>query len=487
MFHKHPHMQRTKALLIERALTDGAPGVLYLDADVLPLAPLPPMPAEGSLGVSAHGIRPRREAVVGKYNGGAFFVRDWRTVGRYAAAVKRSEGMRDRWTGHDQLALTDLCRELRGECFDLHANFNVGWYRFVGTHVRGGVTRTEALQPGPPGSGEVLWENRTMLSAHTHLFRDEVPYVEYNERLRWALWQSGSAVRGDIDYLNAPAPVIMIPSQPRAGLHDHKDDTGRELVLEWGKLGLAAVSRSRSSDWMRWGDVLLYDRPSPMWLPPVEEREPGLYAQALPSGAKRAEWWTFWGRRPAVLHQFVRSSWVKDHQGVPVIGRLPGYEARKTKSVFAGTRFNPIQARTRVAQDWRPAVEVYRMSETKRPPLTQAEYLQLLLSSRFGLCLRGYGRKCNREIEYLALGVVPVCENASDLSGFAEPLREGEHFLRAGSPDAARAAIEKHDSPEVWRRMSEAGHAWYMRNAAPIGSFFLTRRLVSRLDQASGE
>ena len=38
------------------------------------------------------------------------------------------------------------------------------------------------------------------------------------------------------------------------------------------------------------------------------------------------------------------------------------------------------------------------------------EYLNLLKQSKFGLCLRGFGGKCNREIELMGLGTVPDFE-----------------------------------------------------------------------------
>ena len=39
---------------------------------------------------------------------------------------------------------------------------------------------------------------------------------------------------------------------------------------------------------------------------------------------------------------------------------------------------------------------------------SQKEYLDLIGSSKFGLCLAGYGPKCNREIELIGMGTVPV-------------------------------------------------------------------------------
>eukprot|EP01062_Namystynia_karyoxenos_P009536 TRINITY_DN13375_c1_g4_i1.p1 TRINITY_DN13375_c1_g4~~TRINITY_DN13375_c1_g4_i1.p1 ORF type:complete len:687 (+),score=223.55 TRINITY_DN13375_c1_g4_i1:74-2062(+) len=490
-FHKVREMQHTKFYLLRRAFADGIAGMLYLDADVIPLAPLPPMPPKGALGVSVHGIRPHRELVVGRYNGGAFFVRDERTANLFRLAMERSEKIPERWSGHDQLALTDLCQILGGECFELADEFNVGWWRFSETHVKGGQRQTEALQPGAGQRGVVLWRGKRMLAAHTHLFRDESWYQEFNVRLRWAMRTAAHPGAQDYDEVSRPPPTVAVPRQPREDWRwAHVNDTARELVGLWGDLGLVIVVKTGANhmSWLEQHDhrgVLLYDRPSEEWWPPEGERAPGLYGQARPPGLPRALWWTFWGRRPALLHEFARSSWVRGPQGIPEFGRLPGYAKRDIRSLFYGTAQGPKQARTRWRYDWSQAVDDFRMAKGKRAPMPPIEYLAKLRRGRFGLVLRGYGAKCNRDIEYLALGVVPVAEAASDMTGYAEPLIEGVHYLRAGNPTEAARQISLHDTPEQWERMSRAGHAWYLRNAAPVGSFVLTRRLAARAAAAA--
>ena len=84
--------------------------------------------------------------------------------------------------------------------------------------------------------------------------------------------------------------------------------------------------------------------------------------------------------------------------------------------------------------------------------------------SKYGLCLRGYGSKCHREIELMALGTVPIVTEDVNTDSYLEPLVEGEHFFKIQSPAELRAIVETTPEP-IWRKMSKACISWYKRNA----------------------
>ncbi|KAH8057549.1 hypothetical protein JL722_6630 [Aureococcus anophagefferens] len=89
-----------------RALDDGAPGVLFADADVAWLAPLPPAGA-GAVGVSPCLCRDRVEATYGAYNGGHVFARTTGVLDLWRSATSRSRYM-------EQAALEEVYAETAG-------------------------------------------------------------------------------------------------------------------------------------------------------------------------------------------------------------------------------------------------------------------------------------------------------------------------------------------------------------------------------------
>jgi hypothetical protein len=102
--------------------------------------------------------------------------------------------------------------------------------------------------------------------------------------------------------------------------------------------------------------------------------------------------------------------------------------------------------------------------------LSPDEYLTALQNAKFGLCLRGYGPKCNREIELLAMGTVPIVTPGVDIDGYIEPLIDGVHVIRvldAADAKAKMAAVTE----EQWTTMSKEAQAWWKRNASASGSW----------------
>ena len=110
---------------------------------------------------------------------------------------------------------------------------------------------------------------------------------------------------------------------------------------------------------------------------------------------------------------------------------------------------------------------------------TQEEYLDLLRDSKFGLCLSGYGPKCNREIELMALGSVPIFTPGVDNTYF-EPLIEGVHYLFASTPEKIPELINNIDQYK-WETMSLECRNWFERNCSVVGSFNTTKKIINSI------
>ena len=81
---------------------------------------------------------------------------------------------------------------------------------------------------------------------------------------------------------------------------------------------------------------------------------------------------------------------------------------------------------------------------------------------KFGLCLRGFGVKCNREIELMGLGVVPIFTPGVSRI-YYNRLKKNVHYLSAKTPNDVKEVIRK-CSKKLWNKISNAGKKWYENN-----------------------
>jgi hypothetical protein len=266
-------------------------------------------------------------------------------------------------------------------------------------------------------------------------------------------------------------PVIVLPAgKGLTGMFAHSGDSFREMVRIWEERGYCEVQETEESGYVWWntvGDVLLYDWNSARWWDPVTNYQLALFGNCVPPGPegheKRQSIWSFWGKSPRAL------------EAAAAEGR-PGWDERPIQSLFLGKVETGVQKTRRCSMDWKSAVDLFSMpvDSTGAPyPYTQSEYLEKLQQARYGLCLPGSGVKCNREIEYFALGVVPIAITEVDFTQYLVPPREGEHYFRASSPEEVRRIVSE-TTAEKWEAMSSAGYAWWRQNASAEGLFRLT-------------
>ena len=268
---------------------------------------------------------------------------------------------------------------------------------------------------------------------------------------------------------DASLPTVWLPSAT-TGFFGHPGDSFREMVGLWKKAGYINV-RAHDGAQVWWGKVgadgvLLYDRPTNEWrlAAPEVEREwrLALFGNPKPS-ASNAVPWTFWPRRPSLVEELTAKP-------------LASYDERKQGPVFYGKTENAVQERRRQG-DWKAVCEEFVMVKDEYP-FTQTEYLEKLASTRFGLCLPGYGFKCHREIECMAMGCVPLVSEWVDMTSYANPPIEGKHYLRLKNSRDVPAVVAS-VSKESWEAMSAACRTWWAENASCQGSFELTRLLCA--------
>ena len=260
-------------------------------------------------------------------------------------------------------------------------------------------------------------------------------------------------------------PVISVPSSE--GFFSHKGDSFREIVDMWAERGYITKEVGNSSNvWYDGvGNVLLYDRPNYDWIKQADSKEQSwkiaLFGNPKPIGPNSKSW-TFWARRPRLVEAMLDTKFEKT-RGL----------------VFYGKIENQVQRANRTKHDWASCCEKFFMgSETEPPIFSEQKYLDNLSKAKYGLCLAGYGKKCHREVECMALGTVPVCAPEVDMDNYANPPVENIHFLRVENPEDAKEKLAK-VSDEKWLEMSEACKQWYKENCSVDGMWKLTQKLIS--------
>jgi hypothetical protein len=258
-------------------------------------------------------------------------------------------------------------------------------------------------------------------------------------------------------------PKIIIPNS-----EGHTNDTFRELVKLWENEGLCTIEYKRVSNvWFNEvNDVLLYDRPTMQWFHPVRDKyKKALFGNPDPKLPNSSSW-IFWGRRPLLIEN-VRKEGIKS------------LKDRTIESIFLGKIENNIQQKNRTQYDWSTEIELFEMPIRGEYKYSQKEYLNKVNDSKYGLCLEGFGGKCNREIELFSLGTIPIITNGVNLSYYNE-LVEGTHYLKVDKPSDIKPLLSS-ITDEKWNEMSKNCLKWYEENCSVKGSFDTTIKIINEI------
>lgn len=254
----------------------------------------------------------------------------------------------------------------------------------------------------------------------------------------------------------------------------------------WKERGWIKLYPSRTAHLVWWGEIgqggvclFDWDTDDKRWMVPGLEKmskmtlyanpKPPVFNLDLVSHERTVKPWSYWPQNPRILESLAH-------------GKLRGYEERHPGLVFFGKNQNSVQASRRQTFDWAEAAtgegSRFYLADFDEPYLLdKKEYLEALGQARFGLCLPGYGYKCHREIECMAMGCVPLVSEEVDMDSYANPPEAGKEYFRVGSP-AHAAVLAAGLSQDKWEEMSEAAHAWWLKNASCEGLFTLTKRLI---------
>ena len=244
------------------------------------------------------------------------------------------------------------------------------------------------------------------------------------------------------------------------------NDTARMLYDMWAEDGnVEIILHNGRCTWVNEiGDILLYDHPDLRYLP--DEYNLGLFGNMQNENSKSKPW-IFWPRNPRFLEKFLNI--IPDK----------GFNERRLSSTFIGKIENPEQYENRATKNWNDYIDFFEMPITQGPPKYDMNtYLNYLYNSKFGLSLPGFGPKCNREIELMALGTVPILVPGVE-TRYHNPIEENIHYLKVNSPEEIPDLINS-ITEDKWSYMSKNCKEWYNNNCTRKTSFAVTKEIIEK-------
>lgn len=438
--------QMMKARVISLAL-ENEHDTLLLDCDIIVTGAIDEIDNTKDLGVSPQFVRQEFVDKTGYYNGGMLWTKnkavpeDW---------VRFTENSRY----YDQASIEDLVNNY--SYFEFGENYNVQCWRLTLSDES-----PQEISQRFTSNQDVYYNNKPIKFIHTHF--NDGRFEEFNKLvIQHYLRAKKYKILAIMYRVINQKWVLTVPKQPMVGWGRHNNDSYREMPVLM-KVRNKDVDVQYSEDtihcWIE-PNILAYDRPTLEWID-TEVNQASLILLGngdITVEGKQLEHictvkpWIFWPRKPMLLEKILKRN------GTMLWGE------RTTESIFIGNIENSAQEKHRSSEHpWEDVISEYHCTQGFAHLFTHEEYLMKLRSSKYGLCLRGYGSKCHREVEYMAFGTVPIVTPGVTTDSFMEPLIEGVHYVRVSSPSEIPAKIAD-ISETKWAEMSSACYEWYQRN-----------------------
>jgi hypothetical protein len=443
--------QMAKATIIKYALQNVS-DTLFLDSDIVVTDTIGDIDFSKDIGVSPHYIKKEYMDKYGFYNGGMLWTKNKNVPNDWIQFTKKSRY-------YDQASIEDLAKKYSKFNFD--ENYNVQcWRLYLSNESPQEIARFITSKM----NDKLYYKNKPLKFIHTHFLDNRLKdfnTVVVNNVLNAKLYKLAAIIFRIIN----KKWVLKIPKQPLNGLYYHNNDSYRELPLLM-KLNNDDVDikfdASTEHCWIE-PNILTYDRPTLEWcnnninnssLLLLGNGDINIEGEKLKNMYlnMNIKPWIFWPRRPMILEKILKNN------------NILSYDDRTIESIFIGNFENNVQEKYRnTNQSWDSVLTEYHCTKGKVHKFSHEEYLMKLRNSRYGLCLRGYGSKCHREVELMAFGSVPIVTPEVTVTSYMEPLVENTHYIFVKTPDELKTKITSLKK-EQWEEMSKKCYEWYQRN-----------------------
>ena len=454
--------QMSKANVIKRALEKDK-DTLFLDSDIIITNPIDDVDMTKTIGVSPAFIMEKNMKSVGFFNGGMLWTNDIKVADDWIEFTKTSRFF-------DQASIEDLVKKY--SYFEFGENYNLqGWRYYLSPLGKSGVASNITSNPKEMN---IYYKNKPLKFVHTHFL--EQTFNEFNLTIIKHLVNAKMyKILAIIYRVIHKKWIIKIPKQPLEGIGQHSNDSFRELAVllkeKNNDVDISYVSNTIHC-WLE-PNILMYDRPTLNW---CNSELINTSLMLLGNGDINIEGnilkkkltnlnikpWIFWARKPILLEKILKENDNKNDNKKenPILS----FEERKIESVFIGNFENIIQEKYRNTNiKWETVITEYHITKGEKHKFTQEEYLLKLSKSKYGLCIRGFGSKCHREVELMAFGTVPIITPEVSVKSYMEPLTENTHYILVKNPDELKLKISS-ITKEKWEEMSLECYNWYQRN-----------------------
>jgi hypothetical protein len=444
--------QMEKANVIKDALEIYS-DTLFLDSDILILDKIDCINNEKDIGVSPHYIRKSDTDKYGYYNGGVLWTKNKNICNDWIEFTKTSRYF-------DQASIEDLAKKY--SFFEFGENYNFSWWRVMQSEQ----SPNDIIKNITISNNKLHYKRKPLKFVHTH-FNQQGIYHNFNTIIKMFLTSCKSYRElAIIDRIVNDKWNIIIPKQPMGYPWNHTNDSFRELAL--------LLRRNNTDVGIEYSpqhvhvylspNILLYDRDTLLWFDENTGKQSSIVYLGncdINTDKKLLENkfnvlvkpWIYWVRHPIILEGLLSKG----------LGTL-SYDERQFNTIFIGNVENNVQGTYRLNQNWDKYIDEYHCtSGVGGAKFNQKEYLEKNSQARFGLCLRGFGVKCHREIELMAVGTVPLITPHVCIDSFKSPPIEGVHYLRVNTSEDIPNVINN-ISKDKWIEMSNACKKWYMDN-----------------------
>jgi hypothetical protein len=442
--------QMNKATVIKKAL-EFESDTLFLDCDIIITDTICDINKYVDLGVSPQFLNNYKTKETGYYNGGVLWTNNKSVPCDWIEFTKTSRYF-------DQASIEDLAKKYK--IFEFDENYNLQCWRLY--YSEDDKDKMKAYLTSSPNN-KVYYKNKPLKFIHTHFNNPELE--EFNSLLIYHFKNAKMyKILAIIYRVINNKWVLKIPKQPMDGIYNHINDSYRELVHLFVKNNkdVIVIEDNIYQCWLE-PNLLTYDRDTLMWINDEVENASLILlgncdilveGEELKNRYKNTvvQPWIYWPRRPTVLENIFETFEV-----------IP-YEKRNIETIFIGNYENSVQEQYRNNNvDWKNAIDTFHCTAGSLHKFSNEEYLLKLMNSKYGLCLRGYGKKCHREIELMALGTVPIITSECVILSYADPPIENVHFIRANTPEELKQILQN-ISKDQWDFMSKSCIEWYKKN-----------------------
>jgi len=441
--------QMAKANIIEYALQNVS-DTLFLDSDIILTDCIDDIDMTKEIGVSPQFITQEHIDKTGYYNGGMLWTKHVNVANDWIRFTKSSRYF-------DQASIEDLAKKY--SYFEFDDNYNLQCWRLLLSQespqqIANHITSTDKL----------YYKNKPLKFVHTHFL--DTRFQQFNNLIIKHLCNAKMyKILAIIYRVIHNKWILKIPKQPIQGLGRHNNDSYRELPILMKVQNKDVDIKFQEGTIHCWlePNILTYDRPTLEWfnqeiatssLMLLGNGDINVEGQQLKSKIPNLNIkpWIFWPRKPMLLEKVLKTNGVLS------------YGERKNESIFIGNFENNVQEKFRkTTNSWDTVLTEYHCTKGQQHKFTHEDYLMKLRDSKYGLCLRGYGSKCHREVELMAFGTVPIVTPEVNVSSYMEPLIENTHYILIKDPKELKEKVVD-ISEEQWTKMSKACYDWYQRN-----------------------